>query len=230
MCFGLPPSPSHLKGVFTKYFSCFEMLNVIYFSCFVFACMCFGLPPSPTHLKVFTNNFLICYFFKIYFLDTLLCQPHVWHMLAAEVETLHFSQDRHIIVTAKPLQTSTASTPGIPQWLSFWNLQATFLKLAVVAEHFIQIPLLCAHEGKGNALLPHAVSFCWLSYGTFLALGTPQFHSNAPVCLFQSCMDILQWRCGIGDKCSSSSSCWYDEDHAISSRDCASIKPPLEAW
>ena len=152
MCFGLPPSPSHLKSVFTKYFSIFEML---FFSCFVFVCMCFGLPPSPSHLKVFTNYFLMFFFLRFYFLDTLLCQPHVWHMLAAEVATLHFSQDRHIIVTAKPLQTSTASTPGIPQWLSFWNLQATFLKLAVVAEHFIRIPLLCPHDGKGNASAKH---------------------------------------------------------------------------
>ena len=142
-----------LKKCFYKIF--FIFWNVKYFFMFCFCLYVLWFASLSLPLKSFYKLFLMCYFLRFCFLDTLLCQPHVWHMLAEEVATLHFSQDRHIIVTAKPLQTSTASTPGIPQWLSFWNLQATFLKLAVVAEHFIQIPLLGAHDGKGNASAKH---------------------------------------------------------------------------
>ena len=47
MCFGLPPSPSHLKGVFTKYFSFFEMLDIFHVL-FLFVCALVCLPLLPT--------------------------------------------------------------------------------------------------------------------------------------------------------------------------------------
>ncbi len=63
MCFGLPPSPSHLKGVFTKYFSFFEMLNIFMF-CFCLYVLWFASLSFP--LKSFYKLFFDV-FFKILF-------------------------------------------------------------------------------------------------------------------------------------------------------------------
>ena len=81
--------------------------------------MYFGLPSSPSHLFCSHNTFdflKFIYFLIFYYLDTLLALPTtcLTHALLLQVlEHCIFSQDRHIVVTAKPLQTSTANTPGI---------------------------------------------------------------------------------------------------------------------
>ena len=78
--------------------------------------MYFGLPSSPSHFFVYTifdfRNLSIFIFFMFW---TPCFANHMFDpcFVAASFGTLHFSQDRHIVVTAKPLQTSTANTPGI---------------------------------------------------------------------------------------------------------------------
>ena len=92
--------------------------KVIFFLIFGFClCVYFGLPSSPSHLFCSHNTFdflKIIYFLILLFGHLALRTTCLTHALLLQVlEHCIFSQDRHIVVTAKPLQTSTANTPGI---------------------------------------------------------------------------------------------------------------------
>ena len=61
-----------------------EIKGYIFFIFGFCLCVYFGLPSSPSHLFCSHNTFdflKFIYFLIFYYLDTLLCQPHVWPML-----------------------------------------------------------------------------------------------------------------------------------------------------
>ena len=83
---------------------------LIFGLCLCVLSVCLALLPTYFVYKIF----LIFWNLSLFFGHLALPPTCLTHALLLEVlEHCIFSQDRHIVVTAKPLQTSTANTPGI---------------------------------------------------------------------------------------------------------------------
>ena len=99
---------------FIEYFV-FLFFKVIYIFlifgfCLCVLLVCLSLLPTYFIYKIF----LIVWNLSLFFGHLALPPTCLTHALLLQVlEHCIFSQDRHIVVTAKPLQTSTANTPGI---------------------------------------------------------------------------------------------------------------------
>ena len=100
------------------FFIFFVLYFKVIFLSLVFVCVC-----TLVYLLLLPIYFVhtILLIFEIYIFSYCLLFGHLalpttclTHALLLQVlEHCIFSQDRHIVVTAKPLQTSTANTPGI---------------------------------------------------------------------------------------------------------------------
>ena len=114
--------------LFTKYVLFVERLHIFYvlFCLYVLWFTSLSLPHVFT--KYFCFNFERLYMFYVLCFWTPCFANHMFDpcFAAANFLALHFSQDRHITVTAKPLQTFTANTPGVLQattrTLPFWQV------------------------------------------------------------------------------------------------------------